>query len=222
MRRLILISGIVLLALGLSAVAWGAVTWRWGDPVTALYTKRAQATLAAELDDRRSGYVADPKSSANSPIGEPRAPSALAASYRRTLGEGDPIGRLRVPRLGLDVVFVFGTEDPTLRTGPGLHRSTRLPGQGGLIYLAGHRTTYQAPFAHVERLRSGDVATVETPYGTFRYEVTGTRIVDDQDLSVLAPTAREVLRLQACHPRFRGTQRIVVSARLVGATPPPA
>ena len=56
---------------------------------------------------------------------------------------------------------------------------------------------------------------MELPYGTFRYEVTGTRIVDDDDLSVLAPTDREILRLQACHPRFRATQRIIVSARLV-------
>ena len=75
-----------------------------------------------------------------------------------------------MPRLGLNVVFVFGTEEPTLRKGPGLHRSTRLPGQGGLIYVAGHRTTYQAPFAHVERLRRGDLATVETPYGAKSFD----------------------------------------------------
>ena len=220
LRRFALISGIVLLALGLTAVAWGAATWRWGDPVTALYTKRAQAKLASELDDRRARFAAEAPRAAAARARAVRDLGALASAYRTTLGEGDAVGRLRVPRLGLNVVVVWGTQEATLRKGPGLHRSTRLPGQRGLIYVAGHRTTYQAPFAHLERLRPGNLATVETPYGTFRYEVTGTRIVDDQDLSVLAPTRGEILRLQACHPRFRGTQRMIVSARLVSAAPP--
>ena len=224
LRRLALSSGIVLLVLGLGALAWGAVTWQWGDPVTALYTKRAQSRLADELEAKRHTLLATapatvqpsaPTSAAGSGAGERVAIGPLARRYRSTLGEGDAVGRLRVPRLGLDVVVVLGTEDATLRDGPGIHRTTRLPGQGGLIYVAGHRTTYDAPFADVDRLRAGDVATMELPYGTFRYEVTGTRIVDDDDLSVLAPTGREILRLQACHPRFRATQRIIVSARLV-------
>ena len=224
LRRLALSSGIVLLVVGLGALAWGVVTWQWGDPVTALYTKRAQSRLADELEARRHALLATapataepsvPASAAGTGAGERAAVGPLARRYRATLGEGDAVGRLRVPRLGLDVVVVLGTEDATLRDGPGIHRTTRLPGQGGLIYVAGHRTTYDAPFADVDRLRAGDVATMELPYGTFRYEVTGTRIVDDDNLSVLAPTDREILRLQACHPRFRATQRIVVSARLV-------
>lgn len=224
LRRLALSSGIVLLVLGLGALAWGAVTWQWGDPVTALYTKRAQSRLADELEAKRHALLATapttaqpsaPTSTPGSAAGGRASIGPLARRYRATLGEGDAVGRLRVPRLGLDVVVVLGTEDATLRDGPGIHRTTRLPGQGGLIYVAGHRTTYDAPFADVDRLRAGDVATMELPYGTFRYEVTGTRIVDDDDLSVLAPTDREILRLQACHPRFRATQRIIVSARLV-------
>lgn len=224
LRRLALSSGIVLLVLGLGALAWGAVTWQWGDPVTALYTKRAQSRLADELEAKRHTLLATapptarpsaPTSAAAPEVGEPASIGPLARRYRATLGEGDAVGRLRVQRLGLDVVVVLGTEDATLRDGPGIHRTTRLPGQGGLIYVAGHRTTYDAPFADVDRLRAGDVATMELPYGTFHYEVTGTRIVDDDDLSVLAPTDREILRLQACHPRFRATQRIIVSARLV-------
>ena len=224
LRRLALSSGIVLLVVGLGALAWGVVTWQWGDPVTALYTKRAQSRLADELEAKRHTLLATapataqpsaPAGAAGPGTGERVSIGPLARRYRATLGEGDAVGRLRVPRLGLDVVVVLGTEDATLRDGPGIHRTTRLPGQGGLIYVAGHRTTYDAPFADVDRLRAGDVATMELPYGTFRYEVTGTRIVEDDDLSVLAPTDREVLRLQACHPRFRATQRIIVSARLV-------
>ena len=224
LRRLALSSGIVLLVVGLGALAWGVVTWQWGDPVTALYTKRAQSRLADELEAKRHTLLATAPAPAQPGVPpDASAPAAgrhvsigpLARRYRATLGEGDAVGRLRVPRLGLDVVVVLGTEDATLRDGPGIHRTTRLPGQGGLIYVAGHRTTYDAPFADVDRLRAGDMATMELPYGTFRYEITGTRIVDDDDLSVLAPTEGEILRLQACHPRFRATQRIVVSARLV-------
>ena len=86
---------------------------------------------------------------------------------------------------------------------------TFLPGMGRLF-----RQETEAFLDDVVWNGAGDVATMELPYGTFRYEVTGTRIVDDDDLSVLAPTDREILRLQACHPRFRATQRIIVSARL--------
>jgi sortase A len=207
----------------MAALVWGAVTWRWGDPVTALYTKRAQSRLADDFEEQRRAFAASVPAApaaagAGAPAPEVQRPAALARRFRATLEEGDAVGRLHVPRLGLDVVVVFGTADETLREGPGLHRSTRLPGRGSLIYVAGHRTTYLAPFADVDRLRPGDIATMEMPYGTFRYEVTGTRIVEDDDLSVLEPTKSEILRLQACHPRFRATQRIVVSARLVGSS----
>jgi sortase A len=213
----------VLIALGITSLAWGAVTWRWGDPVTGYYTKRVQTQLERDLEDRRQQFRSSTRSNRQTRVGPVATRPRLdlrreAARYRTTLGEGDAVGRLVVPRLGLTVVLVFATDSRTLRKGPGIHASTGLPGQGGLIYVAGHRTTYLAPFAHIDRLRAGDTATIELPYGSFRYRVTGTRIVDDDDLSVLAPTAMETLRLQACHPRFRATQRIVVSARLVRAT----
>ena len=223
MRRLAFVFGLVLIALGLASLAGGAVTWKWGDPVTAIYTQRAQARLDDELATRRRelrerAAAAAPTSGAKGAAA--RDVRALARAYRASLGEGDAVGRLRVPRLGRDPVVVLGPDDATLRDGPGLHRAPALPGQGRLVYVAGHRTTYGAPFAHVDRLRPGDEATVETPYGTFRYRVIGTRVVEEDDLSVLGPTPGEVLRLQACHPRFRATQRMVVSAVLEGSSAP--
>jgi sortase A len=226
MRKIALVSGSILVALGLTGIAWGAVTWRWGDPVTALHTKRAQVRLTDELESRRKALLADtedtkPAAAAGSRARRPAA-TVLAQRLRLALAEGDAVGRLVVPRLGLDIVVVFGTEDATLRDGPGLHRDTRLPGEGTLVYVAGHRTTYGAPFADLNRLEPGDTATMEMPYGTFRYRVTATTVVDDSDLSVLRATPAEVLRLQACHPRFRASQRLVVSARLVSSTRAPA
>ena len=211
------------MALGLTALAWGVITWRWGDPVTGLYTKRVQSRLEDELATTRRTFLDDAPTAVPAASPEPGVVSPalrrLASRYRPALGEGAAAGRLVVPRLNLDIVVVLGTETDTLRKGPGIHRSTLLPGQGGLVYVAGHRTTYLAPFAHLDTLRRGDTATMEMPYGTFRYRVTGTRIVDDRDLSVLRRTRAEVLRLQACHPRFRATQRLIVSAQLVGVSP---
>lgn len=118
------------------------------------------------------------------------------------------------------MLFVNGTGHEDLKKGPGRDERTYMPGQGQLIYIAGHRTTYGAPLAHIDRLKAGDRITLEMPYGTFSYSVTGHQIVDDQDLSVLRSRGREVVALQACHPRFFATQRYIVWAKPVTVTPP--
>ena len=92
------------------------------------------------------------------------------------------------------------------------------PARDKLVYIAGHRTTYGAPFAHIDRLQPGDRITLEMPYGTFRYAVTGHEIVDDNDLSVLRSRGNEVVALQACHPRFFATERYIVWAKSVLVT----
>jgi sortase A len=94
-----------------------------------------------------------------------------------------------------------------------------MPGQGKLVYIAGHRTTYLAPFSHIERLRRGDRIRLEMPYATVVYSVTRHRIVPANDLSVLRSPAREAVELQACHPRFFATHRYVVYGRPVRIAP---
>ena len=94
-----------------------------------------------------------------------------------------------------------------------------MPGEGQLIYIAGHRTTYLAPFAHIERLRSGDAVTLDVPYATFRYRVFKHRIVGAHEMSVLRSHGVEVVELQACHPRFFASQRYIAYARLVRVEP---
>jgi sortase A len=136
-----------------------------------------------------------------------------AAGFRAAVDSGSAIGRLEVPRLGVDMVMVEGTASDDLKRGPGRDERTFMPGEGKLVYVAGHRTTYSAPFARIDALRPGDRITVEMPYGTFAYTVTRHRIVDDQDLSVLRSGPGEELALQACHPRFFATQRYIVWAK---------
>lgn len=94
-----------------------------------------------------------------------------------------------------------------------------MPGENRLVYIAGHRTTYLAPFSHIDRLRSGDRITIEVPYGTFIYAVTRHRIVKSTDLSVLRSPRHEVVELQACHPRFFATHRYIAYARLLRVEP---
>ena len=83
-----------------------------------------------------------------------------------------------------------------------------------------YRTTFGAPFRHIDRLRPGDPITVELPYGTFTYVVTGHRIVDKDDWSILRERGYDSLVLSACHPLYSAAQRWVVFARLASAELP--
>jgi sortase A len=94
-----------------------------------------------------------------------------------------------------------------------------MPGENRLVYIAGHRTTYLAPFSDITSLREGDRVTIEVPYGTFIYSVTRHRIVVANDLSVLKSPRRELLELQACHPRFFASHRYIAYANLVRVEP---
>src|SRR5205823_12355766 len=126
---------------------------------------------------------------------EMRTVEREAHSYRLASHRGQAIGRIHVPRLGLNMILVNGTDDVSLRKGPGRDLRTYMPGEGQLIYIAGHRTTYLAPFAHIDSMRRGDLVTLEVPYGAFLYRVFRHRIVKSDNLSVLHSHGREVVAL---------------------------
>src|SRR2546423_393354 len=144
-----------------------------------------------------------------------RALGLAAARLRRTAAVGQPIGRIVIPRLSLNMIVVNGTDEGSLRRGPGRDLRSYMPGQNRLVYVAGHRTTYLAPFSHIDQIRPGDPITLETPYATFRYRAARHSIVPATDLAVLRSPRHELLVLQACNPRFFATQRYLVYARLV-------
>jgi LPXTG-site transpeptidase (sortase) family protein len=150
--------------------------------------------------------------------------SLLAARLDATAGEGEALGRLEIGRLGIDFVFVQGIDGASLRKGPGhYHGDTRLPGQGGTVGIAGHRTTYEGPFREIDSLHAGDGITLRMPYGQFTYEVTGHRIVPaDYGQAFSAGPAGaggERLVLSACHPLYSSNERILVDAKLVAVRP---
>jgi LPXTG-site transpeptidase (sortase) family protein len=129
---------------------------------------------------------------------------------------GAPVALLTIPHLGVQQVVVEGTASGDLLAGPGHLRNTVLPGQAGTSVVFGRASTYGAPFRNIDRLRRGDRLAVATPYGTFRYAVEGTRIVDPADLRVLRTVGHSRLVLTACHPLFSAARRIVVYAAQIG------
>jgi sortase A len=143
--------------------------------------------------------------------------------------EGDVLGTIKIPSIGLDKSIVEGTSRADLRKGPGHYPSTPFPGQAGNAAIAGHRTTYGAPFGDLDLVQPGDEIIVETIFGTFYYEVmpqvdadgnvSGHFIVDATALEVVADQGDNRLTLTACHPKYSARQRIVVSAMLIS---PPA
>ncbi len=222
MRRIARIVGTAMIVVGLCGIAWVVVVWQWQDPFTAIYTKYQQHQLASSFARRFDDYrpPASTVPVARTSVAAERARVKKAAvAYRRALREGQPVGRMIVPRLGLKTIVVNGTSHDDLTRGPGRELHTFMPGEGELVYVAGHRTTYLAPFAHIDSLRRGDLVTFQLPYASFQYEITTHTIVPSDDLDVLRSRHKEVLALQACHPRFFATHRWIAYARLVRVTP---
>jgi sortase A len=217
-RRLIRAAGAFLATAGLLGLLWVALVWRWQDPVTALLAKRAQSHLAAEYD-RRLESLPNPRAQHEALATRVESLRHEARAYRESLLPGEPVGRLRVPRLGLNMMIVEGTDPQSLKKGPGRDPRTFMPGEGQLVYIAGHRTTYLAPFSHIDRLRRGDPISISLPYATFEYRVVRHTIVKATAIGVLRSPGREVLALQACHPRFFATHRYLVYASPVRVTP---
>ena len=214
-RRLIRVLGTLLVIGGAGLLGWSLLVWQWQDPFTYLLMQREQRVLAQRFEER----VAEFRPSTTALAGADDASlAAQARRYRRASGRGQAIARIRVPKLDLNVIVVNGTDKDTLKTGPGRHLATFMPGEGELAYVAGHRTTYGAPFSHIDRLKRGDRVEVELPYATFGYAVTGRRIVPATYVQALDSRGREELALQACWPRFFASQRIIVYAKPVQVT----
>jgi len=217
MRGRVHLLGTLLAIAGALTLGWALLVWQWQDPFTALYTTWKQHQLASQYDKRARTFTT---TISGPTVKAERASIAREAKrYRLSSKRGQVIGRIRVPRMGINMLLVNGTDHDTLKKGPGRDGRTFMPGENRLVYIAGHRTTYLAPFSHIDRLRRGDRVTIEVPYATFIYAVTRHRIVKSTDLSVLRSPRRELVELQACHPRFFATHRYIAYAKLLRVEP---
>ena len=130
---------------------------------------------------------------------------------------GGAVGLIEIPKIGLDKAIVEGVGVAELKSGPGHYPATPMPGQPGNAAIAGHRTTYGAPFNRLDELVAGDAILVTTAQGEFRYEVESAQVVNPKQSEVLDPTTDSRLTLTTCHPEFSAAQRLVLTAKL--ATP---
>jgi sortase A len=220
MRRLLRDLSSILILSGLLLVLDAAVTLVWQEPVTAAIG----LVMRGQVNDRYLSYRSAPLT-----VTQVRALTGiqalsqriayLARQERAEVKTGDAIGQIRIPRLGNTYNVVEGTDDTTLEEGPGHYPSTALPGMGQTVAVAGHRTTYLAPFRFVNELRPGDPIVVTMPYGRFTYSVQYLRIVKPTDVGVIDDVGYERLVLSACNPLYSAAQRIIVVARLKAVQP---
>jgi sortase A len=132
------------------------------------------------------------------PAARPKLPEARGLQTPRSpVRRGAAIAALFIPRVELSAVVLHGSDDQTLRRGPGHLEDTAMPGQAGNVVIAGHRDSFFRP---LRKVRLGDDLFLDTPDGRLQYRVTRLRVVQPRDLSVLAPTDEEVLTLITCYP----------------------
>jgi len=138
----------------------------------------------------------------------------------RLAKEGDPLTRLEIPKLGVNVLVVQGTSLSALRAGAGHYPSTPLPGERGNVAIAGHRTTYGRPFNRINELERGDLIILTTPVGRYTYKVSKPPwVTDPNDWSVAGPSKDFLLTLTSCHPKGSAAHRIIVRAQLAASQP---
>ncbi len=220
MRRVLGAVGRVLVTAGILLLLFVAYQL-WG---TGIYQARAQDDLRNQFEQtlQRSGTT----TTTTGPPTSTLAPSTESPTDLAPLTvppAGDPLGIIAIPRIGVNQVFVEGVDVEDLRKGPGHYPATQLPGHEGNTAIAGHRTTYGAPFGDLDQLAVGDEIDVATLQGKFKYKVTEQRIVDPNEVSVLDPTPDPssaghqlaTLTLTTCNPKYSAEQRLIIKAQLV-------
>ncbi|MGZ4692301.1 MAG: class E sortase [Acidimicrobiales bacterium] len=211
----------------------------WG---TGIHTTQAQSDLGRQFKAAQAELGAtDPAPSTTADTAAPAGPTSTIAPPAPADGSlvapdpGQPIGQITIPRIGADFYMVEGVDLKWLKEGPGHFPSTPLPGQAGNAAIAGHRTTYKAPFNRIDELEPGDQITITTLQGTFTYQVLpqapsdpadptsaplGHRVVSPSQVEILSDKGDNRLTLMACNPKYSARQRIVVEAVLVGNPAP--
>lgn len=217
MSRVARILSIVLITAGLVIMADVGLTLAYKEPISSIYGEIQQSNAASQLNELESRYPTPADLAAIAGVHNVnRQAEILARTFGRQVKTGHAIGRIVVPAMdGLNAVVVQGTDTSSLQKGPGHYPETPFPGEGGTVGIAGHRTTYLAPFRHIDSMHSGDVITLEMPYATFTYRVQKTEIVDPSDVGIVRNVGYERLVLTACHPLYSASHRYAVFARLV-------
>lgn len=200
-RHLVRAAGKGLIALGVLLLLFVGYQL-WG---TGIAERSAQASLRSDFEQQLRN---SPPTSAPPPM-EQTVPTTTPPP---DLGEA--MASIQIPRIDLDKFVVEGVGVEDLKKGPGHYPGTAMPGEIGNAAIAGHRTTYGAPFGRLDELDVGDPIVVTTRSGEFTYEVIESKVVSPEDVWVLDPTPDGRLTLTTCHPRYSAAQRLIIVAAL--------
>ncbi len=212
---------LALIAVGALALIDAGVTLVWQEPFSALYAKFRQDHLNGTLRaaERATRNAVERRALASLPD-ERRRVAFLASELQRHAGDGSAVGRIVIPKIDASYVMVKGTDTSDLESGPGIYSETSFPGIAGTTAIAGHRTTYLAPFRDINELSPGNHILLEMPYAHFTYTVIGQRVVLPSDVSAaVANVGYTRLVLSACTPLFSAEKRLLVYARLTKTVP---
>lgn len=196
-----------------AALCLGIYTWAWVD--ARLFEREQEELLERRLALRTLASVTDSFESFRRGAERAQGNGRVSISQPSPLGEGDLLGRIRVPRVGVSAILLEGVGHKTLRRGAGHIPATSLPEQDGNVGIAGHRDSF---FRGLKDIRAGDRIELTTLDGTFFYEVQWTRIVHPEDTSTLEPTNQAALTLVTCYPFYyvgSAPQRFIVRARRI-------
>jgi len=212
---------LLMILAGTLAVADAIVTLVWQEPISAWIASSRQAALRGDL---AAVERADPtpleQRALSAMVDERKRIGFLATELRRHSADGAPVGRIVIPRIGADFVLVKGTSTDDLESGPGTYANTAFPGIAGTTSIAGHRTTYLAPFRHIDSLRGGDTIDLDMPYARFTYVVTGQRVVAPTNVrAAVGEVGYSRVVLSACTPLFSAEKRLLVYGRLTRTVP---
>jgi sortase A len=210
-----------LVALGALTLLDGVVTLLWQEPISALYAKIRQDRLDGALARIERATPSPVEARALASLSDERARIAyLARELERHARDGGAVGRIVIPRVNASYVIVNGTSTDDLKGGPGIYSETSFPGIPGTTAIAGHRTTYLAPFRDINLLRPGNRIVVKMPYARFTYTVVGDRVVAPTDVqAVVGAAGYSRVVLSACTPLFSAAKRLLVYARLTRTVP---
>jgi sortase A len=210
LRQAVSITGKILIGAGILVLLFTAYQI-WGTSIQESHTQDAlRSTLIAETNDQEIRHaLAEASALDKLPTGPP-----VTAPRSADPNEGEPVGDIRIPAIGINQVVVEGTNTPDLRKGPGHYIGTPLPGQNGNASIAGHRTTYGHPFYNLDGVKVGDPIVLTTLQGIFVYDTTRSWVVSPSDTTVIKNAFDNLLTLTTCNPRFSASTRLVVQAKL--------
>lgn len=203
----------ILLLLFVAFQLWGTSALEHRDQ--AKLRRSFQVALASQVAPSTALPAGADPSTVTTPttvVAPPAAPSGAAVAV------------IKIPKIGVEQAVVEGTGVSDLRKGPGHYRNTPLPGQPGNAAIAGHRTTYGAPFNRIDELAPGDPILVSTLQGNFKYVVSEAPVpVSPSKNDVLFNKNDNRLTLTTCHPKYSAAKRLIVVAKLAPhETPAPA